>query len=209
MDRVPHSRNRRMLVGLFGLVFGMVGLSFAAVPLYDLFCRVTGYGGTTQVADAAPDRVLDREIRIRFMADTNGDLPWDFAAEQREVTMRIGESGLAFYSAENLSDAPVTGMAAYNVLPPKAGVYFNKIQCFCFDEQTLAPGQSVSMPVYFFVDPAIDDDPNLDEVRTITLSYTFFRSGSDDPEPDSVEAEDRAADAATGPSTIVAAASGR
>ncbi len=209
MDRVSHSRNRRMLVGLFGLVFGMVGLSFAAVPLYDLFCRVTGYGGTPQVAEAAPERVLDREIRIRFMADTNRDLPWDFAPEQREVTMQIGEAGLAFYTAENLSDAPVTGMAAYNVLPPKAGIYFNKIQCFCFDEQTLAPGQSVSMPVYFFVDPAIDDDPNLDEVRTITLSYTFFRSGSDESEAEAVDIEGRSADAGTGSTTTLAAASGR
>ena len=214
MDRTSHRRNRRMMAGLFGVVFGMVALSYAAVPLYDLFCRVTGYGGTTQVADAAPEQVLDREIRIRFMADTNRDLPWDFAPEQREVTMRIGESGMAFYQAENLSDRPVTGMAAYNVLPPKAGVYFNKIQCFCFDEQTLAPGESVSMPVYFFVDPAIDDDPNLDEVRTITLSYTFFRSGSDDAEDEAANAEDRAADAGLPPSanpstTIVAAASGR
>ncbi len=209
MDRASHSRNRRMLVGLFGLVFGMVGLSFAAVPLYDLFCRVTGYGGTTQVAEETPDRVLDREIRIRFMADTNRDLPWDFAPEEREVTMQVGEAGLAFYTAENLSDVPVTGMAAYNVLPPKAGIYFNKIQCFCFDEQTLAPGQSVSMPVYFFVDPAIDDDPNLDEVRTITLSYTFFRSGSDESEAEAVDIEDRSADAGTGSTTTLAAATGR
>ena len=205
----PDRRNRRMLAGLFALVVGMVGLSYAAVPLYDLFCRVTGYGGTPQVADAAPDRVLDREIRIRFMAETDRELPWEFKPEQREVTMRVGESGLAFYLAENRSDRPVTGMAAYNVLPPKAGIYFNKIQCFCFDEQTLAPGQAVSMPVYFFVDPAIDDDPNLDEVRTITLSYTFFRSGTDDPGEDATDAEDRSADAGARSSTIVAAAAGR
>ena len=192
------------MVGLFGVVFGMVALSYAAVPLYDLFCRVTGYGGTTQVADAAPDQVLDREIRIRFMAETERGLPWHFAPEQREVTIRVGEAGIAFYSAENRSDRPITGMAAYNVLPPKAGLYFNKIQCFCFDEQTLAPGETVSMPVYYFVDPAIADDPNLDEVQTITLSYTFFRSGSDEPVEDLADAA-----ATAGSSTIVAAAAGR
>ena len=203
-----HSRNWRMLTGLFVLVAGMVGLSYAAVPLYDLFCRVTGYGGTTQVAEEAPEQVLDREIRIRFMAETDRRLPWDFAPEEREVTIRVGEAGLAFYTAENLSDEAITGMAGYNVLPPKAGVYFNKIQCFCFDEQTLAAGQSVDMPVYFFVDPAIDDDPNLDEVRTITLSYTFFRSGND--QGAEADSSDRSAGAGNDHSeTILAAADGR
>ncbi len=207
--RTPHRRNRMVLAGLVGVVFGMVGLSYAAVPLYDLFCRVTGYGGTTQVAEAAPDRVLEREIRIRFMAETDRGLPWEFSPERREMTLRVGESGLAFYLAENTSDRPISGMAAYNVLPPKAGVYFNKIQCFCFDEQTLAPGQTVSMPVFFFVDPAIDDDPNLDEVQTITLSYTFFRSGGDAGDGETDEIEDRSADAGVRSSAIIAAASGR
>ena len=209
--RAPDRRNQLVLTGLFALVFAMVGLSFAAVPLYDLFCRVTGYGGTTQVADATPDRVLEREIRVRFLADTDRDLPWDFEPVQREVILRVGEPGLAFYTAENLSDRPVTGMAAYNVLPAKAGVYFNKIQCFCFDAQTLAPGESVSMPVYFFVDPAMDDDPNLDEIRTVTLSYTFFRSAADAPEDPGEQSDDangRAAGLAT-PATIIAAAAGR
>ncbi len=209
--RAPNRRNTLMLSGLLGLAFGMVGLSFAAVPLYDLFCRVTGYGGTTQVADAAPDRVLDREIRVRFSGTTESELPWEFSPDHREVTLQIGQSGLAFYSARNLSDQPITGMAAYNVTPAKAGIYFHKIQCFCFDEQTLAPGELVSMPVYFFVDPAIDDDPNLDEIRAITLSYTFFRSASDpvdDLSGNIDNADDRAALAGTR-STMIAAASGR
>ncbi len=213
MDRdAPHRRNRLMMTGLFGVVCAMIALSFASVPLYDLFCRVTGYGGTTQVSDAAPALVLDREIRVRFAATTDRELPWNFLPEQREITLKVGESGMAFYSAENRSDEPVTGMAVFNVTPAKAGLYFNKIQCFCFDEQTLAAGETVSMPVYFFVDPAIDEDPNLDEVRTITLSYTFFRSASDPTSDttggDAVESEDRAADAGI-PSTIVAAAAGR
>lgn len=200
-----------MLTGLLGLAFGMVGLSFAAVPLYDLFCRVTGYGGTTQVSEAAPDRVLDREIRVRFSGTTESALPWEFSPDQREVTLQIGQSGMAFYSARNLSDQPITGMAAYNVTPAKAGIYFHKIQCFCFDEQTLAPGELVSMPVYFFVDPAIDDDPNLDEIRSITLSYTFFRSASDaasdaaeDLSGDIDNADDRAAIAGTRSTTVAA-----
>ena len=207
----PHRCNRMLMSGLFGLVFAMVGLSFAAVPLYDLFCRVTGYGGTTQVSDVAPTLVLDREVRVRFAAATDRDLPWGFAPQQREMVLKVGESGMAFFSAENHADRPITGMAVFNVAPAKAGLYFNKIQCFCFDEQTLAPGQVVSMPVYFFVDPAIDEDPNLDEVRTITLSYTFFRSASDSSDAPSggvTESEDRAADAGIR-STIVAAASGR
>ena len=204
-------RNRLMLTGLFGLVFAMAGLSFAAVPLYDLFCRVTGYGGTTQVSDTVPAQMLDRVIRVRFSGTTDSGLPWDFAPEQREISLRVGEPGLAFYSARNLSDEPVTGMAAYNVTPAKAGIYFNKIHCFCFDEQVLAPGELVSMPVYFFVDPAIDDDPNLDEIRAITLSYTFFRSASDavdDLSGDTDNADGRAAVAGTR-STIIAAVPGR
>ena len=212
MERRGHDRrNTLMLTGLLGLAFAMVGLSFAAVPLYDLFCRVTGYGGTTQVSDAAPGRVLDREIRVRFSGTADSGLPRDFAPEQREITLRVGEAGLAFYSARNLSDRPITGMAAYNVTPAKAGLYFHKIQCFCFDEQVLAPGESVSMPVYFFVDPAIADDPNLDDIKAVTLSYTFYRSAADPVEELSLDidnADDRAA-LAGARSTTIAAASGR
>lgn len=179
MDPRTRRRNRFVVIALAGLVAGMTGLSFAAVPLYDLFCRVTGFGGTTQVAAAPADRVLDRRITIRFNADVNGDVPWQFRPERPAIEMKVGETALVSYSARNLSDRPVTGTAVYNVTPPKAGLYFNKIQCFCFDEQVLQAGQRVDMPVYFFVDPAIADDPNLDDVNTITLSYTFFRAKSD------------------------------
>ena len=181
----PHSRGRnlRLALGLGGVVFAMVGLAFASVPLYQLFCQVTGYGGTTQVAETAPvvpeGQAAARVFKVRFNADVNGDMPWNFRPEQREVTLRVGESGLAFYRAENLSARPVTGTATFNVTPLKAGPYFNKVQCFCFTEQRLAPGEIAQLGVSFFVDPAILEDPNLDEVRTITLSYTFFRAADD------------------------------
>jgi cytochrome c oxidase assembly protein subunit 11 len=179
MDRTNSNKNLRVVVMLLGVVAVMVGLVSASVPLYRLFCQVTGYGGTTQRAEAAPDVVSDRVMTVRFNADVNGGLPWSFYPEQREVTLPIGETALAFYRAENRSGEAVTGTATFNVTPLKAGQYFNKIECFCFTEQTLQPGQSVDMPVSFFVDPAIIDDPNLDEVHTITLSYTFFRSADD------------------------------
>ena len=169
-------RNRVFLVSLFALVAGMVGLAFASAPLYTMFCRVTGFGGTTQRADAAPGKVLDRVITIRFNSDVNDALPWNFRPEQRELKVRVGETGLANYRAENRAAKPTVGTAVYNVTPDKAGLYFNKIQCFCFDEQVLEPGQSVDMPVAFFVDPAMADDPNMEDVTTITLSYTFFRA---------------------------------
>jgi cytochrome c oxidase assembly protein subunit 11 len=171
---------------LGGLVFGMVGLSFAAVPLYRLFCQVTGFGGTTQVAETAPAVAGQRLFKVRFNADVQPDLPWRFQPEQREVTLRVGEPGLAFYRAENLSERAVTGSATFNVTPLKAGQYFTKVQCFCFDEQKLAPGETAQLGVSFFVDPAILEDRNLDEVTTITLSYTFFRSLGD---PDGAPAE--------------------
>ena len=191
-------RNRRngvVLVALFAVVFAMVGLSYAAVPLYSLFCRVTGFGGTTQVADRVADEVLDRTVRVRFTADVDRGLPWAFAPETREIELRIGEPGLVYYEAENLGATASAGAAVYNVVPAKAGVYFYKVQCFCFDDQTLAPGQRARLAVYFFVDPAMADDPGLDEVRTITLSYTFFRSQSYVPD-DAIEGYDNAVEQA-------------
>ncbi|WP_119462134.1 cytochrome c oxidase assembly protein [Rhodospirillaceae bacterium SYSU D60014] len=176
MSRTTASKNLSVMAILLGVVAGMVGLAFASVPLYRLFCQVTGYGGYTQRADAAPDVVSDRLMTVRFNADVDDRLPWSFYPEQRKVTMPIGETSLAFYKAENRSSRAVTGTATFNVTPAKAGQYFAKIDCFCFTEQTLQPGQSVDMPVSFFVDPAILDDPNLDEVKTITLSYTFFEA---------------------------------
>ncbi len=169
-------KNRLFLGGLFGLVFGMVGLAYASVPLYALFCQVTGFGGTTQRAEAAPARQVDRSIKVRFNADVNQSLPWRFRPEQRELTVKLGETGLAAYQAVNRADRPTVGTALYNVTPDKAGKYFNKIECFCFTEQVLEPGQSVDMPVAFFVDPSLADDPAMEDVTTITLSYTFFRA---------------------------------
>ena len=162
------------MLAVAGVVCGMIGLAYASVPLYDLFCRVTGYGGTTQVADQGAERVLDRKIAVRFDATTSPKLPWTFQPEQREVTLRVGESAIAYYRATNNSDKTITGTATFNVTPLKAGAYFTKIDCFCFTEQTLKPGESVDMPVVYYVDPEMDEDPNLDEVRTLTLSYTFF-----------------------------------
>ena len=175
-------RNRNLALVCVAVVAGMVGMSYAAVPLYQLFCQVTGYGGTTQAADAAPDIVLDRKMTVRFDSNVSPHLPWRFHAAQGPVTLKVGETGLAFYRAENLSDRTIKGTAAFNVTPPQAGRYFTKIDCFCFTEQTLLPGESVDMPVTFFVDPSIADDPNLDSVTTITLSYTFFPM-EDEPQP--------------------------
>ena len=169
-------RNRRVLGSLFGLVLGMIGLTYASVPLYSLFCAVTGFGGTTQRAEAAAARVVDRKIAVRFNADTNSALPWSFKPEQRELVLKLGETGFAAYRAENRGAKPTVGTAVYNVTPDKAGAYFNKMQCFCFTEQILEPGQVADMPVVFFVDPSMADDPNMDDVTTITLSYTFFRA---------------------------------
>ena len=168
---------------LAGVAVGMLGLAFASVPLYRLFCQVTGFGGTTQVATAVPEapvEATDRTMIIRFNADVDPRLPWSFQPNQRRVSVRVGETGVATYTARNLGYAPVAGTATFNVTPPKAGKYFNKLQCFCFDEQHLKAGQEAEMAVSFFVDPAIMDDRNLDEVKTITLSYTFFRTRGDD-----------------------------
>ena len=179
----PSRRNGRTALVLSAVVAGMVGLSFASVPLYRLFCQVTGFGGTTQVAEAAPGAgVSERVIKVRFNADVDPELPWAFQPVEREVALRVGEPGLAYYKARNLSDRPVVGTATYNVTPLKAGYYFNKVQCFCFKEQRLEPGEAMDMPVSFFVDPEILEDRNLDDVKTITLSYTFFRQDDDEPE---------------------------
>jgi cytochrome c oxidase assembly protein subunit 11 len=156
------------------VVVGMVGVAYAAVPLYQLFCQVTGFGGTTQVADAAPSEIGSRVITVRFNADTARGLGWNFRPQQRSITLRVGEQALAFYEASNPSEHRIVGSATFNVTPDKAGAYFNKIECFCFTEQALEPGQRVDMPVSFFVDPDIVNDRNLDDVKTITLSYTFF-----------------------------------
>ncbi|MFQ5561950.1 MAG: cytochrome c oxidase assembly protein [Parvularculaceae bacterium] len=174
MSDAAGNGNRKTALIVAGLVLAMVGLSFAAVPAYRAFCQVTGWGGVTQRADAGAGRTLARQITVRFDASVAAGLDWRFKPEQVSQTLHIGETKLAYFEAENLSDRPVTGQATFNVTPAKAGIYFNKIQCFCFTEQTLAPGEKVSMPVVYFVDPELADDRNLDEVQTITLAYTFF-----------------------------------
>jgi cytochrome c oxidase assembly protein subunit 11 len=169
-------------MALASVIVGMVGLTAAAVPLYRLFCQVTGYGGTTQRAEAAPERQLDQTITVRFNADVARDLPWSFAPVERAVEVRLGEQHLAFYRAHNRSDRAIVGSATFNVTPFKAGAYFSKIACFCFEEQTLQAGETVDMPVSFYVDPAILDDPDTQDVRAITLSYTFFALDDGTPE---------------------------
>jgi cytochrome c oxidase assembly protein subunit 11 len=170
------ARNKRVLLSCVVVVGGMIGLSYASVPLYKLFCQVTGFGGTTQVAEQAPVDVSEKTIKVRFNADVNSGLRWQFKPEQHEITVRLGEDNLAHYVAENMALEPITGQAVYNVTPLKAGQYFSKIACFCFDEQTLQPGERVDMPVSFYVDPAIAEDINTQDVKTITLSYTFFKA---------------------------------
>ncbi|WP_106745639.1 cytochrome c oxidase assembly protein [Yoonia maritima] len=157
------------------VVVMMGGLAYASVPFYDWFCRVTGFGGITNVADAGSDVILDQTIKVRFDASTDRDMPWSFSPEVREMELRIGETGLAYYEAHNPLDVPIAGQAAYNVTPYEAGVFFDKIECFCFTEQVLQPGETVMMPVSFFVDPAIVDDREGKYVHTITLSYTFYQ----------------------------------
>src|SRR5690606_11877236 len=152
---------------------GEVGLSYAAVPLYRLFCQVTGYGGTTQRVEQYSDTILDQTITVRFDANVNG-LPWDFRPREREVTIRIGDTAEIAYLAENLAQTATAGSATFNVAPPLAGAYFNKIECFCFTEQELQPGESYEMPVQFFVDPEIVNAPELKNLKTIRLSYTVY-----------------------------------
>lgn len=164
---------RRTAISMAMLVVGMVCLGYASVPLYDLFCRVTGYGGTTMRADAAPGAVAGKTISIRFDANHEPGLPWEFKPERHTETIAIGARDMAFYTARNLANVPVKGIASYNVSPLQAGKYFSKIECFCFTEQTLEPGQEVRMPVIFFVDPKILDDPDANDIKEITLSYTF------------------------------------
>jgi len=175
-------KNRRVALIFVCVAAAMLGLGYAAVPLYDLFCRVTGFGGTTQVAteaQAANAALLSAgapTISIRFDANTARDMPWTFRPRQVTDTVQIGQRDMAIFEAKNLSSVPVTGTATFNVEPEQAGIHFNKIQCFCFTEQTLQPGQEVTMPVLYFVDPKALDDPAMEGVEQITLSYTFHRT---------------------------------
>lgn len=161
---------------LLAVVAAMGSLGFASVPLYDLFCRVTGYGGTTSVAEQGSDVVLDQTILVRFDASLGDDMEWEFEAPSEPMEIRIGETGMAFYTAYNPTDRTIAGTATYNVAPYSAGLYFSKIACFCFTEQVLEPGERVEMPVTFYVDPEIVDDPDANGIHAITLSYTFYET---------------------------------
>jgi len=170
----PRRRIRMTLIAVLGIVAAMGGLTAAAVPLYRLFCQVTGYGGTTQVAAELPERAAATEITVYFDAMVDSKLPWRFRPSQDRIRVRVGEPTLVFFEAENISERPTVGTAIFNVTPFKVGVYFSKVQCFCFDQQKLDPGERVRMGVSFFVDPEMLEDPNTREVRQITLSYTFY-----------------------------------
>lgn len=172
-------RNRRTAIAAFTMVGTMVGVSFAAVPLYELFCRVTGFGGTPMIGGGPAPGAGQQTITIRFNANTQPNLPWRFEAVQASQTLHVGEEGVAFYRARNTGTGPATGVSTYNVTPETVGRYFHKTACFCFEEQTLTPGQEVDMPLAFWIDPRIADDPNTRNIRTITVSYTFFRTMAD------------------------------
>ncbi len=169
--------SRLIALGAGGVAAGMLVLALNAKPLYDTFCQVTGFGGTTRIANAAPDRVLDRRVTVRF--DSNvADAPLAFRPLETAHDIALGEHGLAFYEVTNTSPDPVSAIASYNVTPHKAGAYFNKLECFCFEERVFQPGETKTLPVVFFVSPDLDDERHLSDVRTITLSYTFYQTDS-------------------------------
>ncbi len=166
----------KTLAQTVGVVVTMGALAWASVPFYDWFCRVTGFGGVTDVADAGSDVILDKTIKVRFDASIDREMAWEFKPMQREMEVRIGETGLAFYEAYNPTDRPIAGTASYNVAPYDAGGFFTKIDCFCFEEQVLQPGERVTMPVSFYVDPEIVDDRDAKYIKVITLGYTFYET---------------------------------
>ena len=179
--RSHHRRNRVTVILLFSVVAGMVGLSFASVPLYRLFCAATGFGGAIQRAQTSPTRISVRLITVRLDAQVAPGLDWEFRPLVNSIAVHPGAQSQVVFRAVNRTAAPVTAQAVYNVTPTKAGIYFDKLQCFCFNSQTLAPGQSADMPVVFFVDPDIAADPNTSEIGSITLSYTMFRAPQTEP----------------------------
>lgn len=177
----PAKNNTRTLVVLGAITLGMLGLAYAAVPLYKVFCQVTGYGGTPKISQVAADEVLDRTMKVRFDANVDKKLQWAFKPNQLAQTIHIGESSMATFQTVNLTDHPITGQATYTITPQKAATYFVKLDCFCFTEQTLQPGQSVEMPVLYYVDPEIAHDRHMDDVKTMTLSYTFYKKTGANP----------------------------
>ena len=193
-------RNLNVVMALVGVFAFMVGLTFAAVPLYRIFCERTGYDGTPIRADVAGQRAkaIDRVVTVTFTGDVNSGMPWAFYPKQNKIEARVGETYLAFFEAKNLSDRPVTGTATFNVSPEPWGPYFVKIECFCFTEQTLQPGESIEMPVTFYLDPALDQDRNMKWMSDVTLSYTFFKA-ADQPSAQDAPAKVGAAEPALKP----------
>lgn len=175
-DKKSELRRRHNRIGLACMVFvaAMVGAAYASIPLYNLFCRTTGFGGTPLIAKKAPDHSIARKITVRFDGNVTDGLPWTFAPEKTHIDIRIGATTLFHYTAKSYGSAETEGIASYNISPPEAAGYFNKLQCFCFTNQRLSPGETMDMPVVFFIDPAIDKDPLFRNLDTITLSYTFF-----------------------------------
>ncbi|OVA20952.1 Cytochrome c oxidase assembly protein CtaG/Cox11 [Macleaya cordata] len=187
-DTARERKSQKTLWYLTALVCAMVGCTYAAVPLYRRFCQATGYGGTVQRRESVEEKIArhaqdgtspTRELVVQFNADVADGMPWKFVPTQREVRVKPGESALAFYTAENRSSTPITGVSTYNVTPMKAAVYFNKIQCFCFEEQRLLPGEQIDMPVFFYIDPEFETDPRMDGINNLILSYTFFKVGEE------------------------------
>jgi len=172
------NKNRMGLTALIcvAVVVGMTGLAFAAPPLYRAFCQLTGYGGTTQLASTGPSAIIERQIEVRFDTNVASDLPISFEPVQRSETLRLGETGLAYFRIRNPTDEPITAVATFNVAPYKTGVYFQKLACFCFQDTTIPAHADVELPVVFFVDPELASNPDTEEVTQITLSYTYFRS---------------------------------
>ncbi|KAF5206740.1 Cytochrome c oxidase assembly protein ctag [Thalictrum thalictroides] len=184
IEASQNKKAKKIFWMLMSMVGGMVGLTYASVPLYRTFCQITGYGGTVQRKESVEEKIVrhdkdgfaaTRNIVVQFNADVSDGMQWKFSPTQREIKVKPGESALAFYTAENCSSTPITGVSSYNVTPMKAGKYFNKIQCFCFEEQCLLPGEQIDMPVFFYIDPEIESDPNMDGVNNLILSYTFFK----------------------------------
>jgi cytochrome c oxidase assembly protein subunit 11 len=172
-------KNRRVAFAAAAVFCSMVGLAYASVPLYRIFCEQTGYAGTPRRADGLSERKTDQQITIRFDSNTSGGLSWKFAARQPKMTIKIGDAAMAYFDAKNIGDVISTGTAKFNVTPPQAGAYFNKVQCFCFNKHTLKAGEAAEFPVQYFVDPAILDDPDAASITEITLSYTFYPATPD------------------------------
>ena len=180
-------RNMTVAYYVSALALAIFGVSYASVPLYKVFCSLTGFGGTTQRADEKKSSTIKpvsgaRVIRVTFESQTHSEMPWQFKPTQREVKVIPGETALAFYTVKNPTDKAITGVATYNVFPNKSGLYFNKIQCFCFEEQRLGPREEIDMPVFFYIDPEFVKDPAMNTVNNIVLSYTFFKTGEEEPE---------------------------